>query len=240
LSLTSAIENLLAHAEILVGLDFDGTLAPIVSHPDLAEPDPDALRLVREIARIPRFQVAIVSGRSLHDLRSRLGEVEGATLVGEHGNDVEGEQVKPTPELKAARDLVDFLQERFPDAVVEKKQRSVTFHTRKLDRGDANDAAIAIRQWIRDQDDITLLEGKEVFELTTATADKGDAIRSLARDRPVIYIGDDTTDETVFERLGPDDVGVKVGDGATAASHRVEDIAGVVTILSQIALASSR
>jgi trehalose 6-phosphate phosphatase len=240
LNLTAAIERLLAHDEVLVGVDFDGTLAPIVEHPDLAEPDPDALRLVREIARIPRFQVAIVSGRSLADLRSHLGEIEGATLVGEHGNDVEGAEVKPSPELEAARDLVDSLQKRFPDAVVEKKQRSVTFHTRKLDRDEAKDAAAAIRQWIQNKEDIALLEGKEVFELTTATGDKGDAIRDLAGERPLIYIGDDTTDETVFQRLGPNDVGVKVGEGPTAASHRTEDIAGVVTILSQIALASSR
>ena len=240
MSLTAAIERLLTHDEVLVGVDFDGTLAPIVSHPDLAEPDPEALRLLREIARVPRFQVAIVSGRSLADLRSHLGDIEGATLVGEHGNDVEGAEVKPSPELESARSLVDSLQERFPDAVVEKKQRSVTFHTRKLDRDEAHDAAAAIRQWIEDNEDIALLEGKEVFELTTATADKGDAIRALARDRPVIYIGDDTTDETVFQRLGADDVGVKVGEGATGATHRVEDIAGVVAILSQIALASSR
>jgi trehalose-phosphatase len=240
LSLVEAIEDLVAHDEILVGLDFDGTLAPIVEHPDLAEPDPEALRLVREIARVPGFQVAIVSGRSLSDLRSRVGAIESATFVGEHGNDVEGVEVEPSQVLEEAGELVDSLLERFPEAVVEKKRRSVTFHTRRLDREKGREAAAVIRNWVADKPDVTLLEGKEVFELTTATGDKGDAIRLLARGRPVIYIGDDTTDEAVFEKLGPDDIGVKVGEGQTRASHRTEDITGVVTILSQIALASSR
>lgn len=238
MSLAEAIEDLVAHDEVLVGLDFDGTLAPIVEHPDLAEPDPEAIRLVREIARIPGFQVAIVSGRSLFDLRSRLGEIEGAIFVGEHGNDVEGVEVEPSQALVEAGELVDSLLERFPDAVVEKKRRSVTFHTRRLEREDGHEAAAVLRNWVAEKPDVKLLEGKEVFELTTATGDKGDAIRLLARGRPVIYIGDDTTDETVFETLGPDDLGVKVGEGPTAASHRVEDIAGVVTVLGQIALAS--
>lgn len=238
MSLTAAVDRLLAHDEVLVGVDFDGTLAPIVDHPDDARPDPEALALIRELAAKPGFDVAIVSGRSLDDLRARLGEIPGATFVGEHGNDVEGVAVEPSQELGAARELVDELHGRFPEAVVEKKQRSVTFHTRNLARGDAEEAGQAIRHWIADQGDIELLEGKEVFELTTATRSKGDAIKELAGRRPVIYLGDDTTDETVFELLGGDDVGVKVGDGPTSASHRVQDIAGVVTILSQIVLAS--
>lgn len=238
MSLAEAVERLVSHDEVLVGVDFDGTLAPIVSHPDLAVPDPDALELLREIAGSAYFEVAVVSGRTLADLRQRVGELPGATFVGEHGNDIDDSTVEPSRELVEARDLVDTLRQRFPDGLVEKKQRSVTFHTRNLGPEDREEAGNAIRTWIRGKEGISLIEGKEVFELTTATADKGDAIRALARGRPLIYIGDDTTDETVFETLGPDDLGVKVGEGPTAASHRVEDIAGVVTVLGQIALAS--
>lgn len=224
--------------EVLVGVDFDGTLAPIVDHPDHAQPDQDALRLVRQIAQIPGVEVAVVSGRSRADLRARLGEVSGATFVGEHGNDVVGAAPEPHPDLTQAGEFVDALQARFSGAAVEKKQRSVTFHTRNLDRERAREAARAIHRWMEGREEIALLEGKEVYELSTATRNKGDAIRELAGERPVIYLGDDTTDETVFEALGPGDVGVKVGDGPTAAAYRVKDIAGVVTILERIALAS--
>lgn len=228
----------MANEEVLVGVDFDGTLAPIVDHPDHAEPDQEALRLVRQIAQAPGVEVAVVSGRSLTDLRTRLGEVPGATFVGEHGNDIVGAVLEPSPELIEAGEFVDALQARFGGAVVEKKQRSVTFHTRNLDREKARAAAGEIHRWMEGREKMELLEGKEVYELSTASRNKGDAIRELAGERPVIYLGDDTTDEKVFEALGPGDVGVKVGHGPTAAAYRVKDIAGVVTILERMVLAS--
>ena len=238
MSLPGAIDRVMSHERVLLGVDFDGTLAPIVEHPDLAVPDPRALELLSRIAVQPAVRVAIVSGRGLADLKARLGDVPGAVFVGEHGNDVEGEQVEPSPALVEARALVDSLEARFPQATVEKKQHSVTFHTRSLGPDEAEAARHDIREWMSGREDIDLLEGKEVYELTTATGNKGGVIRELAGDSPIIYLGDDTTDETVFEVLGPGDVGIKVGDGATAADHRVEDIDGVVTILDQILLAS--
>lgn len=238
MTLPDAVDRLMANEGVLLGVDFDGTLAPIVDHPDDAEPDQEALRLVRQLAQGPGVEVAVVSGRSLTDLRARLGEIPGATLVGEHGNDIEGPVLEPSPVLTEAGEFVDVLQARFAGSVVEKKQHSVTFHTRHLDRDQASEAAGAIHRWMEGRDDIEVIAGKEVYELSTATRNKGDAIRELAGGRPVIYLGDDTTDETVFEALGPGDVGVKVGDGPTAAAYRVEDIAGVVTILERIALAS--
>lgn len=238
MSLAGAIDRLMAHERVLVGVDFDGTLAPIVEHPDLAVADPRALDLLSRIAEKPAVRVAIVSGRGLTDLKARLGDVPGATFVGEHGNDVEGEQIEPSPALIEARSLVEGISARFPEATVEEKQHSVTFHTRSLEAADAESARRQIREWVTGRQGIDLIEGKEVYELTTAVGTKGDAIKELAGDSPIIYLGDDTTDETVFEVLGPEDVGIKVGDGPTAATYRVEDIDGVVTILDQILLAS--
>jgi trehalose-phosphatase len=95
-----------------------------------------------------------------------------------------------------------------------------------------------IKAWVERHPEVGVIEGKKVVELTTAARTKGDAILELAGGRPALYIGDDTTDETVFAVLGPLDVGIKVGEGETEAPYRVEDVDGVVTILEKIALAS--
>jgi trehalose 6-phosphate phosphatase len=233
-----AISRLVDGGSFLLGVDFDGTLAPLVKHPDLAVPDPRGVELLSAIATASAdIDVAIVSGRALDDLRRRLGDIPGAVYVGEHGSDV-GEDVEQSDALRAAKDFVEGLARGMPQATVEHKRRSVTFHTRNLSETEAETAGKAIRDWSREHDDLTLLEGKAVFEFTTATRTKGDAIKELAAGRPILYIGDDTTDETVFESLGRHDVGVKVGPGPTAASHRVEDVDGVVRILEEIALAS--
>lgn len=235
-SLEQAIERLMSRGHVLVGIDFDGTLAPIVDHPDDAVADQRAVEELTDLARRPNVEVAVVSGRALNDLRERLGDVPGTTFVGEHGNDT-GSEPGEDPLIAEAAGIIDALAERL-GATVERKQRSVTFHYRNLAEDDAERALERIRGWAFDQDGVRVLEGKKVIELTTATRNKGDAIRDLAGSASIIYIGDDTTDETVFEALGPDDIGVKVGAGPTAATHRVEDIDGVVAILKQIALAS--
>jgi trehalose-phosphatase len=236
LSTEEAIDRLISSGQVLVGVDFDGTLAPIVDHPDDAVVDERALRLLGELARRPGVEVAVVSGRALDDLRARLGEVPGATLIGEHGNDV-GDDSSPDPVIEEAAAMVHDIADPL-GATVERKQRSVTFHYRNLAEDEAEKSLDQIRAWAQQQHALAVLEGKQVIELSTGTRNKGDAIRELAGSAGIVYIGDDATDETVFKVLGPEDVGIKVGDGDTAASHRVKDIDEVVRILTQIALAS--
>jgi len=238
LNATEAVLDLRSRAGILVGLDFDGTLASLVEHPDDAVPDPVAMAHVRRLAETDGVRVAIVSGRSLADLIERLGgEIPGVILVGEHGNDV-GDLAPDDELVEAAARFIDLLKgER--DLVTERKGRSVTFHTRALDPADAAEAVARVRDWAAEHPEVTLLEGKEVLELTVATGTKGDAINNLVDEgEAIVYVGDDQTDETVFAILGPDDVGIKVGSGSTAARFRVKNVAEVVELLEALVLAS--
>lgn len=234
MNLDDDLDRLLSGGPFLVGVDFDGPLAPIVDHPDLAEPDQEALRHLRDLAASDRTHVAIVSGRALADLRERVGDIPGATYVGEHGNDVGG-QTPSDPVIEKASAFIGPIAIEAGGATVEVKSRSVTFHYRHLSQSEADDYLERIRSWAADNE-VEVIEGKRVIELTTGTRNKGDAVLDLAGDRPFIYIGDDTTDETVFEVLRPGDVGVKVGDGPTAAPHRVKDVAEVVEILERLNL----
>src|SRR5699024_4932968 len=72
--------------------------------------------------------------------------------------------------------------------------------------------------------DVTVTPGKEVVEFSVIDTSKGDALEALARASAAdawLYLGDDVTDESVFARLGDDDMGVKVGGGDTSATHRI-------------------
>lgn len=237
MSLDQALDRILGGGPFLLGVDFDGTLAPLVDHPDLAIPDSGALDALRSVAGSGDVEVVVVSGRALADLRERLGDIPGATLVGEHGND-NGGATGTNPVVADAEALIRKLAREAGGATVERKLHSVTFHYRHLDDETAHPFLARIREWAEGHDDVTVLEGKKVIEVSTAIRGKGDAIMQLAGERAVVYIGDDTTDETVFEVLRQGDLGIKVGEGPTAASYRVEDVAGVVRILKKIALAS--
>jgi trehalose-phosphatase len=84
----------------------------------------------------------------------------------------------------------------------------------------------------------TALEGKEVVELAVVKVSKGEALARLRAEHRagiVLYAGDDVTDETVFATLGRDDIGIKVGDGASAAKLRASDPADVARFLQMLA-----
>jgi trehalose 6-phosphate phosphatase len=76
--------------------------------------------------------------------------------------------------------------------------------------------------------------GKDVLELAVTDADKGSALLRLAGElgaAVTVYLGDDVTDEDGFRALADADVTVKIGDGPTAARHRVPDPAGALEVL---------
>lgn len=238
MTLEEAIAEAMGKRRVLIGLDFDGTLAPLVDDPAESVPDPEAIEILADLAARPAVTVAIVSGRALNDLEARLGALPGAVLIGEHGNDT-GQAVGKSETLRSARGAIARLVNELGPVTVEDKPRSVTIHTRGLTAEATERVATEMRRFAA-SNDIALLEGKQVFELTVATGTKGTALGDLATNHEAaIYIGDDTTDETVFEILGPDDVSIKVGDGPTAARFRVDDVPAVVGVLRQATQALS-
>jgi len=76
--------------------------------------------------------------------------------------------------------------------------------------------------------------GKAVLDLAVTDVNKGVALDRMRGDAAVFFAGDDVTDETAFARLRPGDVGVKVGDGETAAAHRVPDPAALADLLGEL------
>src|SRR5207244_4259121 len=84
------LETLLGQApEVLLGLDFDGTLAPIASSPDHVQLDPKVRETLRRLAVSPRCTLAIVSGRNRHELQTLVG-VPDIYYAGNHGLEVSG------------------------------------------------------------------------------------------------------------------------------------------------------
>jgi trehalose 6-phosphate phosphatase len=229
MTLEAALSKFAAHRPLLIASDFDGTIAPIVTRPELARPDPEAMVALQSLARHQDVDVALVSGRPHETLRRISGDPEMVTLVGEHGNDV-GDS-PPPPGLAALIDDMKSVSETVAGSSIEVKPNSVGFHYRNSLPRDVPVALRRIRA-IAASHAANVLEGKMVIELSLASLTKLDAVNRLRRDGGlVLYLGDDVTDEDVFEGLSPEDVGVKVGEGETAAQYRVEGVDDVRRIL---------
>lgn len=224
----------LAGKRAAVFLDYDGTLAAIAEHPDLALLDPDTRSVMEELAE--RCFVAVVSGRDVDDVRAKIG-LEALVYVGSHGFDIESPDGRAGPNQDAAghRSALDLAEAalgeqlgRLPDLLLERKRFSLAVHTRKVADAEEDAVAEAVEQVLTEQPGLTVIRGKKVFELRPAVDwHKGKAVLWLlqflggdAKDILPIYIGDDITDEDAFQALQGHGLGIVVGDGVSADSDR--------------------
>ena len=203
-------------------LDVDGTLAPIVARPELAEVPEETRAEVRRLAS--RYAlVACVSGRTGEEAR-RLVDVDDVTYVGVHGLEL-------APDAERWREaLRPFASGDWP--WVEDKGLTVALHWREAGDEDAAHAELGV---VADQARAAGLDvrwGRKVLELRPpVAADKGTAVRSLLDERSLrrgLYAGDDTTDLDGFRGLDGCEVAVRVAVVSPEAPAGLAEAADVV------------
>lgn len=238
--LVDALQRFAALPRVLVAMDFDGTLAPLVDEPMDARALPGSEELLNELSCLPETLVALVSGRALADLIELTRLAEPVLLVGSHGVERSSEAQAPsrdaTEQTRFAAldaDLATVLRDH-PRARVERKPHSLVLHTRGLSAQEAEAAVQAAEEVVTRHTGLVVTPGKEVLELATRHVGKGVALLELAQEHSVdsvLFVGDDVTDEQAFGVLRPTDLTVKVGQGDTAAQHRVDDEAQVLALV---------
>ena len=245
-SLVTALAELAAGPQLLLGLDFDGVLAPIVLRPRDARALPESRDALHALARLPGVRVALVSGRPLDELAELAEPPPEAVLIGSHG----AQSTLPLGVPAGDHDLdllarlaaeLDRIVAAHPGTGVERKPAGVVLHTRRAERPVAASAARAALAGPATWPGVHLTEGKEVVELAVTDVTKGSALAAL-RVRlglprgGVLYAGDDVTDERAFAVLDDDagDVTVKVGAGDTVARHRIDDPVAVTRLLTTL------
>jgi len=179
-------------------LDFDGVLAPIVDRPDDAAAPPETRAELGRLAG--RYAlVAVVSGRTSEDVRTRVG-IDAIRYVGSHGLELD-----PQAE-RWRRTLAAFAANApWPRSQVEPKGLSVSFHYR--DRPDEREALRELEK-IADTaraEGLVARFGRKILEVLPPTgSNKGTAIRHLldeaGLDRALVA-GDDTTDLDSFRAV---------------------------------------
>ncbi|HLT84123.1 MAG TPA: trehalose-phosphatase [Phototrophicaceae bacterium] len=241
--LDQALRDLAALPSVLVALDFDGVLAPLVDDPDDSRVVPAAAEALARLDALPGVHLALISGREATALVSLAEVPAGTRVVGSHGaqrghvgispqqtRELVAEPLELSAEQAELRAEVlreaTALAERYEGAWVETKPASVVVHTRLAAPDDAAELTDAVLAGPAARPGLRVQHGKDVVEMAVVHTTKGDAVVELRADvgpQGVLFAGDDVTDEDAFAVLGPDDVGIKVGDGHTAAQYRVAD-----------------
>jgi trehalose 6-phosphate phosphatase len=245
-------------ARPLLALDFDGTLSPLVPQPSAAAMDPRVPGLLAPL--MARMPVAIVSGRGLVDLAARV-PIKGLDLVGNHGNErawagdasPAADDTSPAGAgdlrqrqvcLDWATELAAPLAAMGPGIEFETKSVSLSIHYRLMDSPEqARQQLVDLIGRLRPRPEI--IDGKFVLNLMPpGLATKFEAIEQLHahhRTGTVIFVGDDVTDERVFERAPPDWLTVRVWDeeanpaaARSAARCFVQGVDGVMELLARL------
>jgi len=236
---------------LVVGLDFDGVLAPIVEDPTRAHIHPDAPEVLGELARVVRA-VAVVTGRPARQAVALGGLDEvgqameehgtGLFVFGQYGNErwssTQRRVVSPRPPAGLAgfeRELPGLLRDvDAGDAFLEEKGLAVAVHTRRMadPAGALHRIAGPVRE-LADRHGLVLEPGRNVLEVRGPGVDKGDAVRTLATEQSAgafLYAGDDLGDVVAFEavtRLGEDGMPTFLVAAASEEQQALVELADV-------------
>ena len=207
-------------------LDYDGTLAEIVSDPSKANPLPEIPPLIDQIAaRNDRIVVAIITGRRISEVKKLLGVRSLTRFSGVHGLEVTDRDGR-TQFVEAAlacKDDLERVRQWLKDHVppgrgfwIEDKEVAIGLHYREADPKDASERGMQFAGFVaRSAPSLKLLPLKMIFEVMPKTAGKNLAVANFRERFPrsfvTVYFGDDATDEDAFAALGKDDVGILVG-----------------------------
>ncbi|WP_343038078.1 trehalose-phosphatase [Arthrobacter wenxiniae] len=240
-----AVVRVAQTARLLVAMDFDGTMSPLVSRAGDARPLPAAAAAFAALTALEGTTTALVSGRALASLRAVASPPARTLLVGSHGAEVwlgpgsPALSLSPTQAqaLELARAAVQSAVDNYPGTVAEQKPAGVVLHYRLASERDGQAAVQEVREGLTGRPGLFLSEGKMVLEISVVKADKGESLamlRSTTGATAVVFVGDDVTDEHGFAALQPGDLGIKVGPGDTAAAVRIGSPEQVPPVLELI------
>ncbi len=225
----------------LVAFDVDGVLAPLVEHADDSSLSPGTLEALSALAA--ETTVAILSGRALESLERLFGFPSALHVIGSHGLEIRGDDPPALDDDEQYTfDQLEIIGSRGVDAAgdgawLEYKPASVVVHTRSADQTLAAPAVEAVTNLARMIGGAQVKPGRDVVELLARSASKGDALVGLSRRldrRPIVYFGDDVTDEDAFRMMNDDDIPVRIGPGESAARYRLANPHAVSALLAAL------
>jgi trehalose 6-phosphate synthase/phosphatase len=231
----------------MILLDYDGTLVEYKPKPEQAIPPDSLLKILRKLAAEPDTEMIIISGRDHEDIETLLGSLPVDIIAG-HGammkeNGVWKPQASEDVSWKGSiRPLMDQISLKCRESFIEDKHFSLAWHYRNAGK---NIGFVYSRELIKmaesfaDSYELKILDGNKVVEIMHRGIGKGIAVKQIMAKKEfnfVLSIGDDVTDEEIFDLLLTDSnaVTIKVGDGRSLAKYNFNSVGDVVLFLNNL------
>lgn len=229
----------------LLFLDYDGTLSGFHVDPQKAGPDKELYVLLDALNNLENTEVYLVSGRDKDTFAKWFLPkkynmiVEHGVWISKHGEDFRMLENVKNDWMEKIRPVLESFVDRTPGSFIEEKNFSLAWHYRKTDPDFGNLRANELNTVLTSliaNDDLSVLNGNKVMEIKSSNVNKGRAtMRVLGEDDYdfVFAIGDDWTDEFMFQELPESTVTIKVGRQKTHAKYFIDDIKYVRSLLER-------
>ncbi len=209
------IKERLKGKNIIFFFDYDGTLTPIVSRPDLAILSEEGRQLLTNLAK--KYTVAIFSGRDRANIQ-QLVPIPGITYAGSHGLEIgtlekilfENEEAKNLiPQIEQVHKELDAALKQIEGVLLERKRFSVAVHYRMVPPEKRDILQHTVDKILKKHPSLRKRMGKMVYEIEPDLPwDKGAAVLWFLKTLGLedakylpLYFGDDVTDEDAFKVL---------------------------------------
>jgi len=234
-----ALESL--GADAVYAFDFDGTLSSIVANYSDAKANDAVNELMIKLCNL--VPVAIISGRSVADLK-KIINFSPKFLIGNHGMEgILSKTKMDAIEIKSnelRKIIMDSFSERFMDAGIEIEDKKFSFSVHYRNAKDPWQAEMLIYEGVKLlPKEVGIIKGKYVLNILPSTEiNKGFAlseILNIEKKKYSFFIGDDDTDEDVFELNDPYSVTVRVGESPSSkAKYFINSQSEIELLLSKI------
>ena len=216
-------------------LDYDGTLSGFHNDPQKAGPDEGLYTLLDSLSALPNTEVYLISGRDtetftrwfLHKKYNMI--VEHGVWISRHGEKFRLLENLKNDWMEKIRPVLESFVDRTPGSFIEEKGYSLAWHYRKTDPDFGSRRAMELSTVLTSligTDDLSVLNGNKVMEVKSSNVNKGRAAVRVVGEEDfdfIFAIGDDWTDEFMFQDLPESAVTVKVGRQKTLAKYYVDN-----------------
>lgn len=246
ISLVKLLKKYKTAVNRLLLIDYDGTLVPFARYPAQAVPGETVLSLLENLSKDPHTNVTIISGRDRSTLTQWFGHLP-INLIAEHGaaTRLSGEDWEVEKHLDQQwktniRPTLEIFERRSPGSFIEEKSHTLAWHYRNTNK----DLGFIRSRELLDNlvhlvrgGELQVIDGNKVIEVRIAGVDKGHAAKKLVQQiNPdfVLAIGDDKTDEDMFQALVNYDYTIRVGQGITAAHYTLTAQPDVISLFKHL------